>query len=189
MSRARIEVPTGLRLSREAYHEWAASQSRGRYERHDGYVVAMAPERLSHVWRKATVWSVLDRAVAANGLPCQVYPDGVTIEIGDSDYEPDVTLRCGAALDGDRVDILDPLVVVAVLSPATRHIDLGKKLVEYFKVATLRHYLMFDAILPQAIHHQRSAEGEGISTQIISGGDIRLDPPGLTITIEEIYAG
>ena len=59
----------------------------GRFERVDGLVVAMAPERASHAKRKSQAWLVLRQAVAAAGLSCEVYPDGMTVEVGESDDE------------------------------------------------------------------------------------------------------
>jgi Uma2 family endonuclease len=91
----------------------------------------MAPEWLDHADRKALAWLALRRAVAAAGLPCHVYPDGVAVEVGESDYEPDAVLRCGDPLPGDAVSVPDPLVVVEVLSPGTRGGDLARKLVEF----------------------------------------------------------
>ena len=38
-----------LIMSREDYRRWAEAQPRGRFERIDGVVVAMAPERAGHV--------------------------------------------------------------------------------------------------------------------------------------------
>ena len=39
------------------------------------------------------------------------------------------------------------------------------------------------------IHHRRREDGQGIDTRVLTAGDIRLDPPGITITVEEVYAG
>lgn len=136
-----LDAESDLRMPREEYRRWAEAQPSGRFERIDGVVVAMAPERLSHADRKALAWLALRRAVA--GLPCHVYPDGVTVEVDDSDFEPDVVLRCGEALSGDEVAVPDPVVLVEVLSPSTRDDDLTRKLVAYFRLASVRHYLIF----------------------------------------------
>ena len=82
-----------LRMSRDDYRRWTEAQARGRFERIDGVVVAMAPERASHADRKALIWLALRQAVAAAGLQCHVYPDGMTVEVDDSDFEPDVVLH------------------------------------------------------------------------------------------------
>jgi Uma2 family endonuclease len=188
MANNALDLGPDLPMSREEYRRWAEAQPSGRFERIEGLVVAMAPERLSHATRKALVWLALRQAVQAAGLPCEVYPDGVTVEADDNDFEPDAVLRCGDELPGDGVSVPDPLVVVEVLSPNTRQGDLTRKMVAYFRVPSVRHYLIFWADQPQVIHHRRRDEDEGIATRVLTTGEITLDPPGISITVEEIYS-
>ncbi|HET6609058.1 MAG TPA: Uma2 family endonuclease [Rhodopila sp.] len=148
-------LETGLRMSRSEYRAWAEAQPRGRFERMDGEIVPMAPERTVHARRKLDIAVAFRQAVRAARLPCEVYPDGMTIEVGESEYEPDAVVRCGDRLDGDRVDVPDPVVIVEVLSPSTRQVDLTRTLAAYFQVASLRHYLVFWADEPKVIHHRR----------------------------------
>ncbi len=188
MANIAIDPRSDLRMSRDEYRRWLEQQSTGRFERIDGVIVAMAPERLSHADRKALVWLVLRQAVATAELPCHVYPDGVTIEVGDNDFEPDAVLRCGEPLAGDATAVPDPLIVVEVLSPSTRGDDLTRKLVAYFRVPSVRHYLILWADRPQVLHHRRQNGDQGIETRVLTAGEIRLDPPGISITVEELYA-
>ena len=189
MANTAVDLDTGLKMSREEYRRWAMEQPSGRFERVDGQVVAMAPERAAHADRKALVWLALRQAVAAAGLQCDVYPDGMTVEVDDSDYEPDAVVRCGESLSDDAIAVPDPLVIVEVLSPSTRHVDLTRKLAAYFQIPTLRHYLVFWATERRVIHHRRGADGSDIHTRISIAGPIVLDPPGVTITVEEVYLG
>ena len=189
MADAAIDLGVGERMSRETYRQWAEVQPNGRFERIDGVVVSMAAERLSHAKRKARVWRLLSQAVEAAGLPCEVYPDGVTVEVDDNDFEPDALVRCGDPLPGDGVAVPDPVIVVEVLSPDTRQVDLTRKLVGYFQVPSVRHCLIFWADRAQVIHHRRWPDDEGIETLIVTTGEIRLDPPGLGIMVEAVYAG
>ncbi len=188
MADAAVDLGVGERMSREAYRQWAELQPSGRFERVEGVVVRIAAERLSHAKRKARVWRVLSQAVEAAALPCEVYPDGVPVEVDDNDFEPDALVRCGEPLPGDGVAVPDPVIVVEVLSPSTRQVDLTRKLVGYFRVLSVRHYLIFWADRPQVIHHRRRPDGEGIDTLIVTAGEIRLDPPGVRITVEAVYA-
>ena len=54
--------------SREEFRRWYEAQTRGRCERVDGRIVAMAPERGAHLRVKGAVYSALKRAVAAAGV-------------------------------------------------------------------------------------------------------------------------
>ena len=131
-----------LRMSRDEYRRWTEQQPSGRFERIDGVVSAMAPERASHADRKALVWLALRQAIAAAELDCHVYPDGMTVEVDDNDFEPDAVLHCGERLPGDAIAVPEPMVVVEVLSPSTRGDDPTRKLVAYFRVPSVQHYLV-----------------------------------------------
>jgi Uma2 family endonuclease len=160
-------------------------QPRGRFERVDGRIVAMAAERVGHVRAKGAVYLALHRAIRAAGLACEALPDGVTIETGDSDYEPDATVNCGEPMADDAIAAPNPVIVVEVLSPGTKSTDTGAKLAGYFKVPSIIHYLIIHPTQRMVIHHRRN--GSGIDTRIIANGPIEMDPPGITITVEDIY--
>lgn len=175
-------------LNRAEYHRWAEAQPRGRYERVAGVVEAMAPERAAHARVKARVWQALDRAIRAAGLSCEALPDGITIEVGDdTDYEPDAVVTCGAAMADNDVAASNPVVVVEVLSPSTQAVDTGAKLADYFKVPSIRHYLVIRADRRSVTRHRRRDDG-GIETRVAAEGRIALDPPGIEISVEDLYA-
>lgn len=189
MANVAVSLDSELRMSREAYRQWVEEQPGGRFERVEGVVVAMAPERASHVDTKSLAWLTLRRAVAAASLRCHVYADGMTVEVGDSDFEPNVVVRCGPPLPPDAIVVPDPVIVVEVLSPRTQSNDLTRKLAAYFQLPSVRHYLIFWADRPRAIHHRRRDENHGIETRIVTEGEIVLEPPGISIALADIYAG
>jgi Uma2 family endonuclease len=176
-----------LRLSRDEYLAWAEAQPRGRFERVHGEVVAMAPERWVHAKLKAQVWEALNRAIRRAGLPCQAAPDGMTVHIGDdTDYEPDALVNCGPRIPDDAIAAPNPVVVVEVLSPGTASVDTGAKLADYFRVPSIQHYLVVHPRRREVIHHRRT-EG-AILTHIVRDGAVALDPPGISLSLDEIYA-
>ncbi len=175
------------RMTRVEYRAWVEQQPNGRFERIDGVVVAMAPERVEHNDRKMQTWLALRRAVRDAGVPCHVNGDGMTVEIGDSDYEPDAIVYCGDRLAPGSISVPNPLVVVEVLSPSTSATDRAWKLREYFRLPSVRHYLIVWADKPQIVHHRRDEAG-AIATSMHTSGEVSLDPPGIAIGVEEIYA-
>jgi Uma2 family endonuclease len=186
MGRAQIHEPE-IRMTRPQYRAWAEQQALGRFERIAGVVVARPPERAGHALRKAAARDVLLRAVRDAGLPCEVFPDGMTIEVDDSDYEPDAVLRCGDRLPNDAVAVPDPMVIVEVVSPSTSGIDLGVKFRDYFRVPALRHYLIIWPEEPRIVRHSRGPSGE-IATEIFTSGTLDLDPPGISLNFSDFYA-
>jgi Uma2 family endonuclease len=171
------------RMKVPEYLAWAETQSRGRYELVDGEVVAMAPERLRHNLVKLAVARALEDAVKAAGLPCTVFTDGATVVINENTArEPDASVQCGVDFDLDSMILEAPLIVVEVASPSSERHDLGAKLVGYFSVASIHHYLI---VLPEErvlLHHQRSV-GADIVTRIAHDGEIALNPPGMMVSV------
>jgi Uma2 family endonuclease len=171
-------------MTADAFIAWTMEQPEGeRYELADGMVVAMAPERARHARAKGRLYRRLAEAVEAAGLPCEVFPDGMAVVVdAETIYEPDALLRCGEPLDGDAVKVLDPVIVVEVLSPSTQGVDLGDKLAGYFRIPSLRHYLIVKPGSPVVIHHARAADGD-ILTRLVREMPIRLEPPGIVVDL------
>jgi len=169
-------------MTSDEFIGWAMSRPGGeRYELAAGEVVAMAPERSSHALVKFRIARRLAEAVEAEGLSCTVYPDGMAVEVDEATvYEPDALVRCGAPLAEDAIKVTDPLIVVEVLSPSTRARDAGAKLEDYFRLPSVRHYLIVKTENQSIIHHARSLDG-AIVTRIIRNEPILLDPPGIQL--------
>ena len=183
-----MSVPKPLRMTADEFLAWALEQPHGRYELAAGEVIAMAPERAAHALVKLAAARALEDAVAAAGLPCQVFPDGMAVRIDDATvYEPDASLRCGPKLPEDAVELADPMAVVEVLSPSTRAQDSGAKLEAYFRLASVRHYLIVNTATRAVIHHARGPEG-AIATRIRAEGELRLDPPGIALSTADFFA-
>jgi Uma2 family endonuclease len=186
-----IAVMTALpkaRMSVDEYLAWAEKQP-GRYELLDGTVFAMSPEGAGHAEIKAAVHAALLAGIRARGLPCHALPDGMTVRINEATaYEPDVLVYCGTKLLPSAVEVPNPVIVVEVLSPSTRHIDLSAKLADYFRLPSIAHYLIVDPEKPRIIRHARAA-GDTILTRIVNDGSIRLDPPGLELATADVYSG
>src|SRR5689334_12387590 len=95
-------------------------------------------------------------------------------------YEPDVLVRCGPPLPDDALKTPDPVILVEVLSPSTRARDAGAKLEDYFRLKTVRHYLIVKTENRTIIHHVRDDAG-AITTRIVRDEAIALDPPGIEL--------
>jgi Uma2 family endonuclease len=187
MARAQIHEPETA-MTRAEFLTWVEQQPSGRFERIDGIVVAMAAERASHNLCKGAARDALRRAVREAGLTsCQVFGDGMTVQVENSDFVPDALLRCGPPLPGDATTVSDPLVLVEVLSPDSGTRDRATKLRAYFKLPSVQHYLIVWPDEPRIVRHSRMPDDQ-ITTQVIMSGEISLDPPGITVTVEEFYA-
>jgi Uma2 family endonuclease len=177
---------TQQKMTVDEYLAWAEGRP-GRFELYAGFVYAMAPERARHAEVKFAVQTALLEGIRRAGLPCHMLPDGMTVRIDrHTAHEPDALVYCGAKVAGGAVEVANPIILVEVLSPTTRHIDASAKLGGYFSLASTKHYLIVDPDRPFVIHHARS-EGDAIATRIMSEGTIKLDPPGIELSIGDFY--
>lgn len=180
-------LPKQARVTAEAFLAWAEAQPRGRFELAGGEIVAMAPERAGHTRAKLEAVVALRAAIGRRSLDCEALTDGMSVRIDDETvFEPDALVRCGPRTPDDAVEISDPVIVVEVVSPSSRGIDSGVKLVGYFRLPSVRHYLVIHTETRLIAHHRRD-DAEAISVQVRHDGALVLDPPGLVIEIEEIF--
>jgi Uma2 family endonuclease len=180
---------TALRKERMTVNEflaWAERQPE-RFELLDGVPVAMSPERAIHGLTSHRVASALDRAIVKTQAPCHFLPDSVAVRIDETtSLQPDAMVYCGARVSGDTIEVNTPVIVVEVLSPSTATKDLRDKLVGYFRLPSVHHYLIVDPDRRVVIHHKRGG-GDLIETRIASEGSMRLDPPGLEVLVQELF--
>lgn len=117
-----------------------------------------------------------------------MFPDGMVVRVdAETSFEPDALVRCGDRLADSAVEADAPVIVIEVVSPSTRHIDTGAKLMGYFQLSSVQHYLILDTERRTVIHHRRST-GDLIETRIAASGDLSLDPPGLTLAVAALFA-
>lgn len=181
-----MTVLTKPRMTVDEFLSWAKDEP-GRRELFRGEVHAMSPEGVGHAERKGAVYTALVAAIRARGLRCHALPNGATVRIDDmTAYEPDALVYCGEKLPPEALEVPNPIVVVEVLPPSTRRVDVSLKLIGYFQLPSVVHYLIVDPALPSILHHARQTSGD-ILTRIVTAGIIRLDPPGIEIALADIY--
>ncbi len=174
-------------MTSEQFIDWAMRQPSGRYELVDGEIVAMSPERAGHHRIKLNIAVALRAAIASARLPCEAFTDGMAVKVDEHHtYEPDAMIRCGDPLDDEAVVVLDPLILVEVVSRSSAGIDTGAKLANYLRLPSVRHYLIVEPGRRTVIHHERGNGGE-ITTRIVREGALRLEPPGIEVEIEGFF--
>lgn len=175
------------KITVDEFLAWADGQE-GRYELIDGEIFAMSPQRVGHAITKLKAVNALAAGISRAGLRCHALPDGLTVRVSkNTAFEPDALVYCGDRLPDNVTEVPNPIIVVEVISPNSQYIDAGIKLRGYFMVSSVVHYLTIDPERNLLIHHQRG-EGELIATRIATEGELQLDPPGLTLTVFDIFA-
>ena len=176
-------------MSADEFFTWSESWGEGeRYELIEGDAVRLQSERVSHSERKANIWLALRQAIQVGGLDCRAFPDGVSVKVNDRTVrEPDALVQCGP-YDPDKTYAPNPVVVVEVISPSSVRTDVDRKLIDYFSVPSILHYLIvYDD--RRVIHHRRDCADGEITTRLLGAGStIVLTPPGMELTVESLFA-
>jgi Uma2 family endonuclease len=186
------------RMTVEAFLDWATRRPEGeRWELVEGEPVpvrgptpahAMAAETVTHARIKRRIDHALGAALANRRHDCEMFVSGPKVRIDPTTaFEPDVAVSCAEVAQGLLVP--EPLIVVEVLSPSTRDKDFTIKLAGYAALPSVAHYLLIDTQRRLVVHHHRSTGETDFRTSIVRGGLLRLDPPGLDLDLDAIYAG
>jgi len=123
---------------------------------------------------------------------CQVYSADLRVQ-ADADnayYYPDVAVVCGRPeyRDGRRDTVTNPLIIVEVLSPATRNYDRGDKFARYRKLGSLREYILIDQESCHVEHFVRKEGSWEFSEIDDCQGTLEVPTLGVAIPLAEIYA-
>lgn len=113
--------------------------------------------------------------------------DGVSVRVSDRTVrEPDALVHCGP-YDGDKLFVPNPIIVVEVISPSTVRTDVDRKLMDYFSVPSILHYLIvYDE--QRVVHHRRESADGDITTRVLGPSSvINLSPPGLEVTVASLF--
>ncbi len=150
--------PATRNLSREEYlaHD---EESQVRHQFLDGEVFAMTGGTFTHAAIAGNIFSALSRRLS--GGPCRPMTSDMRVHTPSGlDTYPDISVFCGAPDLADKQrTLLNPVVIVEVLSPSTRSFDRGDKFMHYRSIPTLRDYLLVDSESVAVEHFRRSEDG------------------------------
>jgi Uma2 family endonuclease len=94
--------------------------------------------------------------------PCTPYDSDLRIRTPSGLYTyPDVSVVCGVLIfdDEHRDTVLNPTVIVEVLSPSTEAYDRGKKFEHYRRIESLREYVLVSQDSPRIEKFSRNDDG------------------------------
>lgn len=176
-------------ISREDYLK-LEEVSPEKHEFYQGQVFAMAGGTFEHARIGLNVTTEL--AVCLRGKPCQPMNSDmrITTPSGLNTY-PDASVYCGQPeLTDSNKTLLNPVLIVEVLSPTTRSYDRGDKFHHYRSIPSLRDYLLIDSETVLVEHYQRMGAYEWNLHEYRRLTDIlNLDSIKELLTISVFYEG
>ena len=127
---------------------------------------------------------------------CRTYDAGLHVHVpitGLYTY-PDLSVVCGPLqyLNGSDRVIVNPSLIVEILSPSTERYDRTDKFFHYQSIGTLRDYVLVAQDAARVEHYSREASAEvfGPWTYVVYHGPeavLRLVSLGIEIPLREIY--
>ena len=125
--------------------------------------------------------------------PCRVYPSDMRLKVEKTGLYtyPDVMVVCGEHrfADTEKRDILlNPDVIVEVLSDSTEKYDRGDQFAHYRRIDSLKEYLLISHKKPKIECYFKSSSG--LWTLMETGdtcSEIRLDSIECILSLEELY--
>ena len=102
------------------------------------------------------------------GRRCEIYPSDMRVKIealGIYTY-PDLSVVCGSPRFEERREdtLLNPLLLIEVLSPSTERYDRGMKFRRYQLIPTFAEYLLIAQDRPRIEHYLRQDDGSWTQT-------------------------
>lgn len=181
---AKRRAESGLPWTVESFDRWHAEQPE-RWEFFDGAAVMMAPGSLPHTIIKGNIFRHLGNKLA--GSRCRAFVDGAEIKGSTFSAIPDVVVACGP-IDPRSSIILEPVVIVEVLSPSSERDDAGRKWQAYCLIPSLKHYIVAAQVGRFVTVHTRTGAAS-FEERIYQEGDIELGAIEVTLSLGEIYEG
>jgi Uma2 family endonuclease len=135
---------------------------------------------------------VRDLSQQLRAKPCELYPSDMRVRVGSTGLYtyPDVVVVCGEPQFGDNQPdtLLNPTLLVEVLSSSTEAYDRGRKFQKYQTIDSLREYLMVASDCVSADLYTRQVDGRWLLTSVTRLEDtIELQSIGCSLTLSDLY--
>ncbi|HEX2906167.1 MAG TPA: Uma2 family endonuclease [Phototrophicaceae bacterium] len=172
----------------EAYFA-AEAESEIRHEFIDGQVYAMAGaserhNQIASAFHYRLYGHLLER-------PCQVFQSDMRVQVRHNVFfYPDLVVVCGTALyrEGSRNTLLNPGVIIEILSASTEDYDRGRKFKYYRELSDLHDYLLVAQNQCQVEHYTRQTAESWLLTVLSQPEDtIRLPSLDFSLPMGDIY--
>jgi Uma2 family endonuclease len=155
----------------------------------NGHVYAMAGA--SRVHNLIAVNTVSELRAQLRGRPCEVYVNDMRVKVertGMYTY-PDVVGICEEPrFEDENVDtLLNPTVIIEVLSPSTERYDRGEKFAHYRRLESLREYVLIAQDIRRIDHYRRDGDTWVLTEVSEPESSLVISSLSCTLRLSDIY--
>ena len=184
-------MSTAAHRPRYSYREYLLLEdvSNTKHEFLQGDIYAVAGGTPEHAAVAVNVSTIL--SIQLRGRPCRVHSSDLRIRVlstGLATY-PDVTVIRGPR-QGDPEDsntLVNPIVLVEVLSPSTAEYDRVEKVAHYRQIPSLREIVLVDHRERLVEVWSRGDDGDWSRREARSGQAAPLASLDVTLEVDEVY--
>lgn len=181
-----------VRTVRQTVHRYLIQETQAEYksEYYQGEILPMAGGTPNH--NRIGLNFVIAVDAALDDTPCEVFGSDVRLFIEQHAMftYPDVMIVCGGLVyaAGRRDTIINPTVIVEVLSQSTREYDRTTKFSRYRALRSFRDYILIDPYRVYVEYFHQLDDGRWVLTMLDDVTDtLRLESIGIEISLKQLY--
>lgn len=160
-----------------------------RYEYYNGKVILKTGAESAHILVVGGVGATLHGQLRQR--PCHVYLNMMRVSIKAANFYtyPDVVVVCGKSQFDETIPdtLLNPTVLVEVLSPSSEEYDRGDKFQAYRTLDSLQEYLLISQNSVHVEHYVRQGDGWLFTETTRLEDIITLPSIDCTLAVQDIY--
>ncbi len=165
-----------------------------KHEYHDGEILAMAGASREHLLIVTS--SLLALGPQLRSRPCELYANDMRVQVVEAKryFYPDLSVVCGEPemLEGRTDTLLNPGLIIEVLSPSTANYDRVEKFRYYRQIPSLQDYVLIAQDRPHIECFSRNAaaaDDDAWTYRDAYGLEASLAIPsiGCTLALAEVY--
>ncbi len=160
-----------------------------RHEFLNGQVYAMSGASRAHNLICTNLVAALHPQL--QGAPCEIYQSDMRVKIAPLYAYPDIAVVCDPPQFADDLfdTLLNPLLLVEVLSPSTEGFDRGAKFQLYREIEALREYLLIAQDKPRIERYFRQANGLWVLHDTVGlAASLSLESLPAQLKLTDLYA-
>lgn len=168
-------------------------ESNTKYEYHDGKIYALAGGTLNHGLISGNIFSKMMNKLESKGSNCMPFNSDIKLHISSSNsyVYPDSMVVCGDFQHSqeDENSIVNPVLIVEVLSKSTAEYDRGDKFYLYRQIPTFREYILIEQKKHVVDVHFKHENSDLWRITRYQGLDkiVKLQSIGIEISMKELY--
>lgn len=163
--------------------------SQYKHEYHKGEIYLMSGVRVDHNTIQMTM--IIKLGSKLRNKSCDIFSGDLKVYVETEELitYPDLTIVCGDPLfrSDSLTELINPGVIIEILSPSTRNYDRGDKFKLYQSSPTLREYILIDSQSVLVEHFTRNGQDWTLRKYDQLSEILRIGMADVALSLQDIY--